>query len=530
MGLFSGKKNPDKEPPREGRKDEAPKPPSSPPANPLAPPSAQQRPGGGARLPSTPPSGPRKQGKGGPTPPGGLLPTPDWHSDFHEEDRRPPSAEARRPPSSQQSEPGPTRITPQPPSAGHPPARQGGPVPTKISESETLVVPQKGRPTPPSATPSEKQHRPTDPVFEVSPGTGEGASDTSRPLGSLARLLREAVERGASDLHLTRGVPPMIRLDGYLMPLDYPALTREQCERLVLSPLNTVQKAKFDEGWELDYSLDLPDAGRFRVNIHRQRGGIEAAYRVVNEVILPLRKLGLPGVVEEVARKHMGLVLVTGPTGSGKTTTMAAIVDQINAERQCMIITVEDPIEYVHRNKRSIVKQREVWSDTRSFANALRHVLRQDPDVIIIGEMRDLETISTALMAAETGHLVFATLHTPDATQTVDRMIDVFPPHQQEQARIQVANTLQAVVAQQLIPVPGNRGRVVAVEILIATVGVKKIVRSGKTEQLYTTMQTNWEQGMITMDKSLKMLYQQGLISFDDAIARCRFPTEFDQL
>ncbi|MBX3728196.1 MAG: type IV pilus twitching motility protein PilT [Candidatus Sumerlaeia bacterium] len=347
---------------------------------------------------------------------------------------------------------------------------------------------------------------------------------------TLPALLREAVERGASDLHLTRGIPPTIRLDGYLIPLDYPPLSKDSCERLCLSTLNALQKAKFLEELELDFSLDLPEAGRFRVNLHRQRGGAEGAFRVVNEVIMPLRRLGLPGVVEEIARRHMGLVLVTGPTGSGKSTTLASIVDQINNERPCMIVTIEDPIEYVHRNKRSIVKQREVSSDTRSFGAALRHVLRQDPDVIVIGEMRDMETISTALMAAETGHLVFTTLHTPDATQTVDRMIDVFPPHQQEQVRIQVANTIQAVIAQQLLPVPGNRGRVVAVEILVATTAVRKIVRSGKTEQLYTTMQTGWEQGMITMDKSLKTLYQQGLISFDDAITRCKFPMEFDNL
>jgi len=348
---------------------------------------------------------------------------------------------------------------------------------------------------------------------------------------SLRELLREAVNRGASDLHLSRSVPPMLRIDGYLTPLaGYSPLTKEQIQKIIFSFLNNAQSEKFEANWELDMSLELADVGRFRVNVHRQRGGPEAAFRIVNDVILPLRRLGVPGVVEEIARKHAGLVLVTGPTGSGKTTTLASIVDQINNERQCMIVTIEDPIEYVHTNKRSIIKQREITSDTQSFTTALRHVLRQDPDVIVVGEMRDLETIQTALTAAETGHLVFATLHTPDASQTVDRIIDVFPPHQQEQVRIQLANSLQAILAQQLIPVPGNKGRVVAAEVLVANVAVRKIIRVGKTEQLFTAMQTGWEVGMITMDKSLKTLYQQGLISFDDAISRCRYPSEFDNI
>jgi twitching motility protein PilT len=238
----------------------------------------------------------------------------------------------------------------------------------------------------------------------------------------------------------------------------------------------------------------------------------------------------MPPVTEEIARRNNGLVLITGPTGSGKTTTLAAMIHQINNEQHKMIICVEDPIEYIHKNRKSIIKQREVTSDTKSFADALRHVLRQDPDVVVIGEMRDLETIATALTAAETGHLVLATLHTPDAVQTVDRIIDVFPPYQQQQVRIQLAGTLQAIIAQQLVPVPMGRGRVVATEILIATVGVRNIIRNAKTEQLYTVLQMNYELGMMTMDKSLKTLYQQGLISYDEAIRRCRFPEAFDTL
>jgi twitching motility protein PilT len=346
----------------------------------------------------------------------------------------------------------------------------------------------------------------------------------------LRAFLAEAVRIGASDLHLTRNMPPMVRMDGYLTPLDYPALPQDMLTRMILAALTPEQRARFDSEWELDLSMELPDTGRFRVNIHRQRGSVEAAFRVVNDVILPVRKLGLPPVVEELARKHSGLVIVTGPTGSGKTTSLAAIIDQINHERQCMIVTIEDPIEYIHRNHRAIVKQREVTSDTLTFAKALRHVLRQDPDVIVIGEMRDLETITTALTAAETGHMVFTTLHTPDAIQTIDRVIDVFPPHQQDQTRIQLANTLQGVVAQQLLPVPGNRGRALACEVLIATTAVRKIVRSAKTEQLMTVIQTSADVGMVSMDKSLKELYLQGLISYDDAISRCRNPENFDSV
>ncbi|MCB2154756.1 type IV pilus twitching motility protein PilT [bacterium] len=423
------------------------------------------------------------------------------------------------------------------PDALRPPSAAQGPPPPPNPPSVKLP--------PRAAAPKQAQQGPIQPgqrLPERAPGGQEGNVEVVRPHRrkeapknsdqplSLVSLLNQAVERGASDLHLSRGVPPTLRLDGYLVPLNYPPLTKAACEQLILTQLTPVQRQKFDETWELDLSLDLPDVGRYRVNVHRQRGGVEAAFRVVNDIIQPIRKLGLPGVVEEIARKHQGLALVTGPTGSGKSTTMAAIVDQINNERQCMVVTIEDPIEYVHSNKRSIIKQREVTSDTRSFSAALRHVLRQDPDVIVIGEMRDLETIQTALIAAETGHLVFATLHTPDASQTIDRMIDVFPPHQQEQTRIQVANTIIAIVAQQLLPVPGNRGRVVATEILIANSAVRKIVRTGKTEQLFSTMQTGWEQGMVTMDKSLKTLYQQGLISFEDAVSRCKYPLEFDQL
>jgi len=343
-------------------------------------------------------------------------------------------------------------------------------------------------------------------------------------------LLIAAKEQQASDLHITAFAPPMLRIDGQLEPMDLPQLTPRDTQRLVYSVLTDAQKQKFETNWELDLSIEVADIGRFRVNVHKQRGSIEAAFRVVNEEIRTISQLGLPPIVEEFARRDSGLILITGPTGSGKTTTLAAMINQINEERRCVIITIEDPIEYIHRNRRSIVKQREVTSDTKSFAEALRHVLRQDPDVICIGEMRDLETIQTALTAAETGHLVLATIHTPDAVQTVDRIIDVFPPHHQQQVRIQLAATLQGIVAQQLLSVPGQRGRVVACEILVANVAARKIIRSAKTEQLTTLIQTSQEIGMITMDKSLKNLYQQGLITYDDALSKCRYPEAFDAI
>lgn len=346
----------------------------------------------------------------------------------------------------------------------------------------------------------------------------------------MQQLLTEAIQKGSSDLHLTVGVPPIVRVDGFLEPLEYPPLRSADTKNLIYSILNETQITKFETEWELDFSTEIKGIGRFRVNIHKQRGAVEGAFRIVQDEIRSLKNLGIPPIVGEFARKMSGLVLITGPTGSGKTTTLAALINQINSERRCMIITIEDPIEYVHRHRKSIIKQREVASDTKSFSKALRHVLRQDPDVVCIGEMRDLETISTALTAAETGHLVFSTLHTPDVVQTVDRIVDVFPPHQQQQVRIQLANTLEGIVAQQLIGVPGGGGRVVATEILVVNVAARKIIRTSKSEQLTTLMQTSYDQGMITMDKSLKNLYQQGLISYDEAVTRCKYPEAFESI
>jgi twitching motility protein PilT len=427
------------------------------------------------------------------------------------------------------------------PGAGQQPAPPPPPPPPQGAQPPRRVLPPAGRPMAPPAAPplgSLPQRQPQAPAAQEYPAQ-QRAPIAPRPAAptklharnELEAMLAEAVRRAASDLHLTRNLPPMVRVDGRLIPLEgWEVLTREACDNIVKNMLTPEQRERFDRDWELDLSIEYPEVGRFRTNVHRQRGTLEAAFRVVNDTIKPIRQLGLPPICEELARRRSGLMIVTGPTGSGKTTTLAAMVDQINHERDCMIITVEDPIEYVHRNRRSIIKQREVTSDTHGFAQALRHVLRQDPDVIVVGEMRDLETIQTALIAAETGHMVFSTLHTPDAVQTVDRIIDVFPPHHQEQTRIQLANTLVAVLAQQLIGMPGSQGRVVGVEILIANSAVRKTVRAGKTEQLMTIIQTSYEQGMISMDKSLKNLYLQGLITFDDAISRCKFPESFEQI
>ena len=335
----------------------------------------------------------------------------------------------------------------------------------------------------------------------------------------LKTFLKRAVEKKASDLHITAESVPIVRIDGRLIPLsDFPKLSKEDCKRLIYSVLNDRQKATFERELELDFSLEIPGLNRFRVNVHIQRGSVEAAFRLVSLNIKTIEDLGLPGIVTELCNKTQGLILVTGPTGVGKTTTLAAMVDLINNKRQSIIIVIEDPIEYVHLNKRSVVKQREVYSDTRSFTASLTHALRQDPNVIVVGEMRNLETISTALTAAETGHLVLATLHTPNASQTIDRIIDVFPPYQQQQVKIQLAGTLQAVISQQLLPRKDSGGRVLATEIMIATPAIRNLVREHETEQLLTHIQTGFQYGMHTMDKSLKSLFQKGII--DEEIFR----------
>ncbi|HNV70607.1 MAG TPA: type IV pilus twitching motility protein PilT [Candidatus Ozemobacteraceae bacterium] len=347
---------------------------------------------------------------------------------------------------------------------------------------------------------------------------------------TLKHLLQHCLQRGASDLHLSVGIPPAARIHGEIVMLPFDNLDPQTCQLLIFSTLNDEQIARFDQDWELDFSLTIPELGRFRVNVFRERGYVEASFRIVTPEIKSLAELGLSEVATDLARRPNGLVLVTGPTGVGKTTTFNSLIDQINRERRCRIITIEDPIEYMHKHKKSVVLQREVHSDTRSFPVALRHILRQDPDIIGIGEMRDLETIATAITAAETGHLVIATLHTCDAQQTIDRIVDVFPPHQQEQVRVQLANSLQGIISQQLLPNVEKNGRVLAYELMIVTPAIRRLIRENKIPQIDTFIQTGSEFGMISMDKSLKTLYQQGRIAYDIAMSKVKNPAAFKEL
>jgi twitching motility protein PilT len=348
---------------------------------------------------------------------------------------------------------------------------------------------------------------------------------------NLAEFLFAVMDNGASDLHLTGGLPPMMRVDGELRPIrSYRKLLPKDLQQIVYGMLTQKQREIFEENLELDVSYSLPGAARFRVNIFQQRDAVGAVMRMIPFEIMHPDKLGLPPAVKEFAQLRRGLVLVTGITGSGKSTTLAGLVDMVNAERAEHIMTVEDPIEFLHKHKRSIVNQREVGTDTKGFANALKHVLRQDPDVILVGEMRDLETISAALTAAETGHLVFATLHTQDAPQSVDRVIDVFPPHQQEQIRIQLAGTLAGIVSQQLVPRADGSGRAVAAEVLTATPAVRNLIREGKTHQIYTSMQAGGKHGMQVMDQHLAQLVKSGTITYEMAMERCHHLEEFNRL
>jgi len=324
---------------------------------------------------------------------------------------------------------------------------------------------------------------------------------------SVAELLDVVLERGASDLHLTVGAPPTLRLHGDLERLEeYPMMTPRALQGMIYAILPQKMRERLEQELELDVSYALPGRARFRVNVYFQRDSLGAAFRLIPYEIKTLEDLELPSVVGDVARFPRGFVVVTGPTGSGKSTTLASMVDIVNKERAAHIMTVEDPIEFLHKHERCIVNQREVGADTLSFSAALKHVLRQDPDVILVGEMRDLETMGTAITAAETGHLVFATLHTQDAPQTIDRIIDVFPPHRQQQVRVQLATTLQGVVTQQLLQTADGHSRVVAVEVLICTPAVRNLIREGKIHQIYSTMQAGSRFGMQTMDQSVANL------------------------
>ncbi|MBK8230236.1 MAG: type IV pilus twitching motility protein PilT [Candidatus Eisenbacteria bacterium] len=346
----------------------------------------------------------------------------------------------------------------------------------------------------------------------------------------LQKLLEEIVERKASDLHLTAGVPPQFRVDGEIRPGDYEPLTPEQCEQLIYSVLRDDQRKRFEQSKELDLSFGVKGLCRFRMNVFSQRGAAAAAIRMIPYTIPEYDRLGLPTVVKSFADMPNGLILVTGPTGSGKSTTLAALLDMINTRRAGHIITIEDPIEYVHVHKRCIVNQREVNSDTRSFPEALKYVLRQDPDVILIGEMRDLETIQAAITIAETGHLVFATLHTNSSFESINRIVDVFPASQQKQILAQLAFVLKGVVTQQLVARRGGVGRLNVSEVLVCTPAVSAVIREGKTHQIYSLMQAGQKFGMQTMNQGLFDAYSSKKITLDEALQRSSNRLELEQM
>ncbi|MCC7071448.1 MAG: type IV pilus twitching motility protein PilT [Deltaproteobacteria bacterium] len=351
------------------------------------------------------------------------------------------------------------------------------------------------------------------------------------PPVNLHQLLKAMIEKGASDLHITTGTPPQLRIDGDLVPLKVPPLSPVDTKQLCYSILTDSQKHKFEEENELDLSFGVKSLARFRANVFVQRGAVAAAFRTIPFKILSFQELGLPPVVSDIANRPRGLVLVTGPTGSGKSTTLASIIDKINTEGRYHILTIEDPIEYLHPHKSCIVNQREVGADTDSFKKALKYVLRQDPDVVLIGEMRDLETIEAALVISETGHLAFGTLHTNGAVQTINRIIDVFPPYQQSQIRANLSFVLEGVISQQLLPKMGGSGRVVALEIMIPNVAIRNLIREDKIHQIYSQMQVGQNRfGMLTLNQSLLALVQRRMITVDEAIGRCSEVDEFRQM
>ncbi|MBR0480060.1 type IV pilus twitching motility protein PilT [Candidatus Saccharibacteria bacterium] len=358
--------------------------------------------------------------------------------------------------------------------------------------------------------------------------SGQITQPTNQP--RIENLLEECIRRKASDLHIEYGLPPILRVDGALTPVaGMPALNEQMVHEIIFATLDEDQQKIFLKDKEFDYSFAFGDIARFRVNAFHERGKMAAAFRLIPNQIRSINDLGMPAIVETFAEFPRGLVLVTGPTGSGKSTTLAALVDKINREKSVHIVTIEDPIEFTHKSQRSVIAQREVHYDTFSFAAALRSVLREDPDVVLIGEMRDLETIQAAITIAETGHLVFATLHTNSAAQSIDRMIDVFPAHQQPQVRTQLSNMLMAICAQRLVPAIGG-GRVVAAEIMVANSAVRSLIREGKTHQLDTAIQTGADQGMQTMDRTLAKLVQTGVITYDSAREYAVDITELNRL
>jgi len=346
---------------------------------------------------------------------------------------------------------------------------------------------------------------------------------------TMKQLLEEMVQRNSTDLHLTTGAPPMFRIDGELVPTNYEIMTPELIEQLTYSVLNDQQKKRFEMEWELDFSFGIAGLSRFRGNCFKQRGSTAAAIRTIPFEIRGFKELGIPQVVQELSGRPKGLILLTGPTGCGKSTTLAAIIDKVNSDRRCHIITVEDPIEYLFRHKKAIVNQRQVGSDTKSFANALKFLLREDPDVVLVGEMRDLETISMTLTVAETGHLTLATLHTNSCAETIHRVIDIFPSHQQGQVRSQLAFVMEGVITQQLLPKIGG-GRVLAAEVMIATPAIRALIRDEKEHQIYSAIQAGQKYGMQTMNQALYNLYAKRIITLETAFDYSTNIEEFEHM
>ncbi len=414
---------------------------------------------------------------------------------------------------------------------------------TQVPEQSAFATPVESWPAPVPMPAAFVADAPAVPLPVASLGISVSEADANTLAGTmrdeqdplpgfnLTEMLGHVLERGASDLHLTAGARPTIRHNGSLEALeDLPVLTPPVIQTMLYQILTQKQRERFEEVLELDFAYAVPGRARFRVNLYRQRESLGAAFRLIPFEIKPLEALGVPPSVANFAMMPRGFVLVTGPTGSGKSTTLAGIVDLANRQRRDHIMTVEDPIEFLHQHKSCLINQREVGDDTHSFGNALKHVLRQDPDIILVGEMRDLETISVALTAAETGHLVFATLHTQDAAQTIDRVIDVFPPHQQQQVRVQLAGSLQGVVSQTLCKTADGRGRVVATEVLVATPAIRNLIREGKTHQIYSALQAGARHGMHTMDQHLAELVKAGKISHDTGMEKCHHIEDFNRL
>ncbi len=359
-------------------------------------------------------------------------------------------------------------------------------------------------------------------------------SASARPLSlddaHIDDLLRAMVDKGSSDLHIAVGIPPIIRVDGALVPMPWEKMSPQHTQRLIYDILTDDQIQRFETDLELDFSYQLARIARFRVNVFRDKGNCAMAFRQIPQKIPTLQQLGLPAILEDLTKLPRGLVLVTGPTGSGKSTTLAAMINRINSEESKHIITIEDPIEYLHNHKFSVINQREVGQDTKEFKNALRASLREDPDVILVGEMRDLETMQMAVSAAETGHLVFATLHTNSAATSVERIVDSFPGGQQEQVRLQLSNNLQAILCQQLIPRANQPGRVCCLEIMRASPAIRNLIREAKAHQITSMIQTSASMGMTTMDQSLRDLYVRGTISFEEAMTRAQNPPELEKM